>query len=128
MIPFSATDAISSDRSPITWRGWCGFGSSSSIGITRPTGSLVLVSGEGGRFAGPIGRILRGILLSLTPGARVKPLAAVPKAEVTRDLAALALAGRLRPVIEREVPLADARAALAHLDAGHTVGKVVVLA
>ncbi len=96
--------------------------------LVRPAGSLVLVSGEGGRFAGPIGRILRGILLSLTPGARVKPLAAVPKAEVTRDLAALAAAGRLRPVIEREVPLADAREALAHVDAGHTVGKVVVIA
>ncbi len=47
--------------------------------LVRPAGSLVLVSGEGSRFAGPIGRILRGILLSLTPGPRVKPLAAVAK-------------------------------------------------
>ena len=95
--------------------------------LVCPAGALVLVSGEGGRFGGPIGRILRGILLSLTPGARVKPLAAVPKAEVTSELAALAAAGRLRAVIERTVPLTDAREALAHVDAGHTVGKVVVL-
>ena len=81
-----------------------------------------------GRFAGPIGRILRGILLSLTPGPRVRPLAAAPKAKVTRDLAELAATGRLRPVIEREVAFADARAALAHVDGGHTVGKVVVVA
>ena len=39
MMPFSATDAISSDRSPMTWRGWFGFGSSSSIGTIRPTGA-----------------------------------------------------------------------------------------
>ena len=38
MIPFSAIEAISSDRSPMTWRGWFGFGSISSIGTSRPTG------------------------------------------------------------------------------------------
>ena len=38
MIPFSAIDAISSDRSPITWRGWFGLGSIWSIGTIRPTG------------------------------------------------------------------------------------------
>ena len=35
----SVIDAMSSDRSPITWRGWLGFGSISSIGTTRPTGA-----------------------------------------------------------------------------------------
>jgi NADPH:quinone reductase-like Zn-dependent oxidoreductase len=95
--------------------------------LVRRTGSLVLVSGEGGRFAGPIGRILRGILLSHTPGARVKPLAASAKADVTRQLAALAAEGRIRPVIEHRFALGEARAALAHVDAGHTVGKVVVV-
>ena len=39
MIPFSAIDAISSDRSPMTWRGWFGFGSSWSIGTMRPIGA-----------------------------------------------------------------------------------------
>src|SRR5437762_9106094 len=37
--PFSRTDAISSERSPRCWRGWFGFGSMSSIGTMRPTGS-----------------------------------------------------------------------------------------
>jgi hypothetical protein len=39
MIPFSAIDAISSDRSPITWRGWFGLGSMMSMGTMRPTGT-----------------------------------------------------------------------------------------
>ena len=38
MMPFSAIDAISSDRSPMTCRGWFGFGSMRSIGTIRPTG------------------------------------------------------------------------------------------
>ena len=38
MIPFSAIEAISSDRSPMTCRGWFGFGSIRSIGTSRPTG------------------------------------------------------------------------------------------
>ncbi len=94
--------------------------------LARPPGTLVLVSGEGGRLAGPIGRILRGILLSLTPGPRIRPLAAAPNPDATRELAALVAAGRIRPVIERTFAFAEARDALAHVDAGHTVGKVVV--
>ena len=39
MIPFSVIEAISSERSPITCRGWLGFGSIRSIGTSRPTGT-----------------------------------------------------------------------------------------
>ena len=38
MMPFSAMDAISSDRSPMTCRGWFGFGSIRSMATIRPTG------------------------------------------------------------------------------------------
>ncbi len=56
----------------------------------------------------------------------MKPLAAAAKADVTRELASLAVAGRIRTEIERTFPLDRAGAALAHVDDGHTVGKVVV--
>ena len=39
MIPFSAIEAISSDRSPMTWRGWFGLASICSIGTIRPIGA-----------------------------------------------------------------------------------------
>ena len=39
MTPFSAIDAMSSDRSPIIWRGCVGFGSIWSIGTIRPIGA-----------------------------------------------------------------------------------------
>lgn len=96
--------------------------------LVAPGGSVILVSGEGGRVLGPIGRMLSAGLLSLTPGPRLKPLAATAKPGITRQLLALVAEGRLRPVIERTYPLADAGSALAHVDAGHTVGKVVVTA
>lgn len=98
--------------------------------LLRPGGTLVLTAGEGGRLLGPIGRILRAALLSIggSGGRRIRPLAAVAKADVSAQVAALAAEGRIRPVIERTWPLSEAREALAHVDAGHTVGKVVVVA
>ncbi|KAA9108177.1 NAD(P)-dependent alcohol dehydrogenase [Microbacterium rhizomatis] len=94
--------------------------------LVRPAGSVVLVAGDGGRVLGPVGRIVRGVLLSITPGPRIRPLAAVAKPYVTRELAALTATGRIRPVIERRYPLADAREALVRIDSARTVGKLVV--
>lgn len=96
--------------------------------LVAPGGCVVLVSGEGGRVLGPLGRMVRAGLFSLTPGPRLKPLAATAKPDITRQLLALVAEGRLRPVIERTYPLSDAGAALAHVDGGHAVGKVVVTA
>ena len=38
MTPFSAIDAMSSDKSPMAWRGWSGFGSIWSMARSRPIG------------------------------------------------------------------------------------------
>lgn len=95
--------------------------------LLAPGGTLVLVSGGSHRVLGPIGTILRGTLLS-RPAARIRPLAATARPEITARLAALAAAGDLTPHIERTWTLDDAAGALAHVDAGHTVGKVVVVA
>ena len=74
---------------------------------------------------GPIPRMLRAALLSLG-SRRIRPLAASPRPEVLAALLDLVAEGRVVPVIEREYPFAEASTALAHLAAGHTVGKVVV--
>lgn len=96
--------------------------------LVRDGGRVVMVSGEGGRVLGPIGRIAGASLRSLGSRRKLVMLAAVAKADVLAELVALAADGRVRPVIERTFPFAGAVAALAHVDAGHTVGKVVVLA
>jgi NADPH:quinone reductase-like Zn-dependent oxidoreductase len=96
--------------------------------LVREGGSVVLVAGEGGRVLGPIGRIAAASLRSIGSQRPLRPLAAVAKPRVLAELLELTAAGRLRPVIERTFPFAEARAALGHVDEGHTVGKVVVLA
>ncbi|MCK6211064.1 NAD(P)-dependent alcohol dehydrogenase [Georgenia sp. EYE_87] len=90
-------------------------------------GTLVMVAGLGGRVLGPIPRILQAVLLSVGAKRRLRPLVAVPKPEVLAELVALAAEGRITPVIERTWPLTEAREALTHVDAGHTVGKVIVV-
>lgn len=92
--------------------------------LLRTGGTVALVGGGGEKPLGPIPRMLRTLFV---PG-RFRPIAATTKPAVNADLLALAAAGRLTPEIEHTFPLTDARAALASIDAGHTVGKVVVVA
>ncbi|MFE5408964.1 NAD(P)-dependent alcohol dehydrogenase [Microbacterium sp. NPDC056569] len=96
--------------------------------LVRDGGRVVLVSGEGGRLLGPIGRLAAASVLSIGSKRPLRPLAAVAKSDVREQLVALAAAGSLRPVIERRHPFAEAGAALARVADGHVAGKVVVLA
>ena len=97
-------------------------------GLARDGGTVVLVNGGEHRVFGPLGRMARGAVLSIGSRRRIRPLAAAVRPSLTAELAALAAAGELVPHVERTWPLAEARAALAHVDAGRTVGKVVVTA
>lgn len=96
--------------------------------LVKPGGRVVLVSGQGGRVLGPVGRMLGAAVLSIGSSRGIRPLAAKADPEVLASLLDLVATGAIRPVIERTYRLADANSALAHVDAGHTVGKVVVLA
>ncbi|MBW9119735.1 NAD(P)-dependent alcohol dehydrogenase [Microbacterium trichothecenolyticum] len=96
--------------------------------LARVGGRVVLVSGEGGRVWGPIGRLAAASVLSIGSKRPLRPLAAVAKPDVLAELVGLAVDGRLRPVVERRFPFAEADAALARVADGHVAGKVVVLA
>jgi NADPH:quinone reductase-like Zn-dependent oxidoreductase len=94
-------------------------------GLLRDGGSVALVGGEGSRVLGPLPRTVRAMLAARRDRA-FRSIAAVTRTRVTEQLLELVASGRLTPVIEQTFPLADARSALAHVDAGHTLGKVVV--
>ncbi|MBT2483622.1 MULTISPECIES: NAD(P)-dependent alcohol dehydrogenase [unclassified Microbacterium] len=95
--------------------------------LVSPGGTIVLVGGDGGRVLGPIPRILQAGFLSIG-SRRIRSFVATPRPEILAKLLELTADGRIAPVIEREYPFAKASAALAHIEAGHTVGKVVVRA
>nr|WP_201470925.1 NAD(P)-dependent alcohol dehydrogenase [Microbacterium hydrocarbonoxydans] len=93
-----------------------------------PGGSAVLVAGNGGHVLGPVPRMLEAAYRSIGSTRRIRPLAATPRPEVTARLLDLVADGRVTPVVEREYGFDEASEALLHLEAGHTVGKLVVRA
>jgi len=94
--------------------------------LLAPGGHVVLVGGEGGRVLGPVPRMLAAAVLSIGSRRRIRMFTASAHPEILQKLLALVDEGDLVPVIEREYPFAEASDALAHLEAGHVVGKVVV--
>ena len=90
------------------------------------TGVLIPNSGRGGRWLGPLLRIVRARLLSLFTRQRLRPFTSVEKREDLLALADLIATGQVMPVLDRTYPLDDAAGALRHVASGHTRGKVVV--
>ncbi|MFD7847870.1 NAD(P)-dependent alcohol dehydrogenase [Nocardia sp. NPDC059764] len=96
--------------------------------LLTETGTLVLGGGEGGgRFFGGLGRSVRAELLSPFSRQRLRALLALPKPEALVTLAELATAGAVVPHIDRTYALPEAPAAIAHLAAGHSRGKSVIV-
>ncbi len=91
-----------------------------------PTGTLIPNSGRGGRWIGPLGRIVKARVLSLFARQTLQPFLSVEKHQDLLALTDLLQAGRLTPVIDRTYPLSEAAEALRYVGAGHARGKVVV--
>ncbi|WP_404429271.1 NAD(P)-dependent alcohol dehydrogenase [Microbacterium lacus] len=92
----------------------------------RRGGVVALVGGDGTPVLGPLPRIFQS-MFSGRDGRKFRSITATTKADVTARLVDLVAAGRLTPSIERTYTMAEASAALAHVENGRTVGKVVVV-
>ena len=90
-----------------------------------PTGTLPN-SGRGGRWLGPLGRIVKARVLSGFTRQQLKHFLSVEKRQDLLTLADLLATGQLTPVIDRIYPLDDAANALRCVAAGRTRGKVVI--
>lgn len=92
-----------------------------------PTGTLVIVGGEGGgRWLGGLDRQLRAMVASTASRQRLTTFVAREDAAHLERLADLVEAGHVRPVVDRRFPLADAADAVRHLASGRARGKVVL--
>jgi NADPH:quinone reductase-like Zn-dependent oxidoreductase len=92
-----------------------------------PTGTLVIVGGEGGgRWMGGFLRNLRAPLVSRFVGQRLRMLASKENQEDLQTLRELIEAGKLTPLIGRTYPLGDVPEAMRALEAGNTRGKIVI--
>jgi len=91
-----------------------------------PTGTLIPNSGRGGRWFGPLGRVVKARVLSGFTRQRLKPFTSFERRQDLLALADLITTGQVTPVIDRTYPLDEAADALRYVAAGHTRGKVVV--
>lgn len=91
-----------------------------------PRGTLIPNSGKGGRWIGPLGRIVAAHVRSRFTRQSLRPFLSVEKHDDLRALADLVDAGKLEPVVDCTYPLERAAEALAYVGDGHARGKVVV--
>jgi len=90
-------------------------------------GTLLLSSGESsGRWIGPIGRIIKAVVLSPFVSQRLAPFEAKPSREDLQAVKELIEAGKVSPVIDRTYPLSEVPEAIRYLEEGHARGKIVI--
>jgi NADPH:quinone reductase-like Zn-dependent oxidoreductase len=90
-------------------------------------GTLLLASGEsGGRWIGPVGRIIRALLLSPFVSQKLANFTVKPNSKDLQTLKELVEGGKVTPVIDRTHSLTEVSEAIRYLEEGHTQGKVVI--
>jgi NADPH:quinone reductase-like Zn-dependent oxidoreductase len=93
--------------------------------LTR-TGTLVLSSGTGSRILGPMGRILRAMLISPFVSQRMVMFTATRNTEDLETLRDLIESGQIIPAIDRTYELSEVPAAIRYFVEEHARGKIVV--
>jgi NADPH:quinone reductase-like Zn-dependent oxidoreductase len=102
--------------------------------VLTSKGTLVLIGhgGSEGRWIGPLGRLIRALVLSRFVSQRMVSYTGKPNYSSgpnERDLATLKdliEAGKMTPVIDRTYSLSETPEALRYLEEGHARGKVVI--
>lgn len=100
-----------------------------NIGTLAPAGRLAIIGLQGGRRAEiDLGALMgtRGAVLSTSLRARPAAEKAAIVASVRKHVWPLVADGRVRPVVDRVLPLAEAAEAHRVVEAGEHIGKVVL--
>lgn len=91
-----------------------------------PNGTLVMSSGNGSRWFGPMPRIVTALALSPFMRQKMVPLVAKQTQEDLVALKEIIEAGKVTPVMDRRYRLDEAPEALRHHGEGHARGKSVI--
>jgi NADPH:quinone reductase-like Zn-dependent oxidoreductase len=95
--------------------------------VLTPRGTLIQSSGDGGRWLGPVGNIIKAVALNPTTGQTLKSFTAKVTTQALQEIGDLIESGRITPVIDRTCPLTDAAAAVRLVEEGSPAGKVIVV-
>ncbi|TMR91820.1 NAD(P)-dependent alcohol dehydrogenase [Nonomuraea basaltis] len=94
--------------------------------LLTPRGTFIPNFGTGGRWVGPMNRLIAAKLLSLFIHQKVANYVAIPRKDDLAALHDLLQDGKIAPVIDRTYPLTEAPEAIRYLEEGHAKGKIVV--
>jgi NADPH:quinone reductase-like Zn-dependent oxidoreductase len=96
-------------------------------GVLTKEGTLVLNGGgTPGHVFGPIGTLLKAVVVNLFVSQRLRPLPSKTDRQELLDVTALIEDGKLTPVVDRTYPLADTAEGLRYVEQGHVRGKAIV--
>jgi NADPH:quinone reductase-like Zn-dependent oxidoreductase len=90
-----------------------------------PKGTLVIVGGEGAKWAG-MGRQMHALVLSPFVSQRLTMFVNKERHTDLEALRPLIEEGRVTPTVDRTYPLAEVPDAMRHLEAGHARGKISI--
>jgi len=94
--------------------------------VLTAKGTLIQSYGDGDRWFGPIGNMIKAAVLSPFVGQTLKSFTAKETTETLEEISDLIEAGQLTPVIDRTYPLAEAAQAVLLVEQGRPAGKVTV--
>ena len=95
--------------------------------VLTPRGTLIESSGDGGRWVGPVGNMIKGAVLNAFVRQTLRPVTAKVTTTALNEIGDLIKSGQVIPVIDRSYALPDAAAAVQLVEEGSPAGKVVVV-
>jgi NADPH:quinone reductase-like Zn-dependent oxidoreductase len=94
--------------------------------VLTPHGSLIQSFGDGGRWFGPLGNMIKAVALNVIAGQTLKSFTADVTSQALQEVSALLESGDIVPVINQTYLLADAAAAVQLVEKGSPAGKIIV--
>ena len=94
--------------------------------VLTPRGTLIQSSGDGSRWLGPVGNMIKAMALSPLAGQTLKSFTAKVTTQDLTEVGGLIESGHITPVIDRTYPLTKAAAAVELVEQGSPAGKVIV--